>query len=70
MAVRRVAGGFWPAALNQAGPLRQGHLGRQGFPVVQSRRFFLGFAQGVFYNRPNPAVKGTRRTLAVLQVYF
>jgi len=40
------------------------------FLLAQALVFFLGFAQGLFYNRSNPAVKGTRRPLAVLKVCF
>jgi len=44
--------------------------GGKVFLLAQAFVFFLGFAQGLFYNRSNTAVKGTRRPLAVLQVGF
>jgi hypothetical protein len=42
--------------------------GGKDFLPAQVLVFFLGFAQGLFYNRSNTAVKVTRRPLAVLKI--
>ncbi|MEC4748170.1 hypothetical protein, partial [Methylomicrobium sp. Wu6] len=44
--------------------------GGKDFLLAQALVFFLGFAQGLLYNRSNPAVKGTRRPSTVLKVCF